>query len=129
MKKAWVKYLCDPIDGSAMKLVSVSKVENGYIVNGVLKSKSNHTYNIKNGVPILLNKKTQEKSSVDSFAYEWNEFDFDYGKKGWLQGVVKPALGSTKYFKGKVIADCGSGSGRQSLWMAKAGAKFVFSFE
>lgn len=129
MKKEWVKYLCDPVDKSDLVLSSVSKVVDGYIVTGSLKSRSGKVYKIKNGVPVFLNKKTQEVSSVDSFAYEWNEFDFDYGKKGWVHDVVNPTLGSTKYFKGKVIADCGAGSGRQSLWMAKAGAKFVFSFE
>ncbi len=129
MKEEWVKYLCDPVDRSDLVLSSVSKIVDGYIVTGILKSRSNNVYKIINGVPILLNKKTQEVSSVDSFAYEWNDFDFDYGKKGWVEDVVKPTLLSTNYFKGKVIADCGAGSGRQSSWMAKAGAKFVFSFE
>ena len=38
-------------------------------------------------------------------------------------------MGSTKYFKNKTIVDCGAGSGWQSLWMAQAGAKFIFSIE
>lgn len=129
MKEEWVKYLCDPVDKSDLVLNSVSKVIDGYIVTGVLKSRSGKVYKIKNGVPILLNKNTQKISSVDSFSYEWNEFDFDYGKKGWIKDIVNPALGNIKYFNGKVISDCGAGSGRQSLWMAKAGAKFVFSLE
>lgn len=129
MKKEWVKYLCDPVDNSKLKLSSVTKIVDGYILTGLLKSRSGRTYKIRNGVPILLNKKTQEVSSVDSFAYEWNEFDFDYGKKGWIEGIVKPTVSKSKYFAGKVIVDCGAGSGRQSLWMAKAGAKFVFSLE
>lgn len=43
--------------------------------------------------------------------------------------MVRPSIGGLKYFKNKVIVDCGAGSGRQSLWMARAGARFVFSLE
>ncbi|MCX6706396.1 MAG: class I SAM-dependent methyltransferase, partial [Candidatus Woesebacteria bacterium] len=99
------------------------------VISGVLKSRSGNKYPVRKGVPILLNRYTQPVKTVDSFAYEWEQFDFDYGKKGWLEDVVKPGVGGLNYFKNKVIIDCGSGSGRQSLWMAQAGAKLVFSLE
>lgn len=129
MRQEWVKYLCDPIDKTSLKIDRVFEKKGRDILFGTLKSKSGNVYNIKEGVPILLCRYTQSVKTVDSFEYEWKKFDFDYGKKGWIQDIVKPILGSTKYFKNKIIVDCGAGSGRQSLWMAQAGAKFVFSIE
>lgn len=129
MKKEWVKYVCDPVDKTDLNIYSISKRDNDEIISGLLKSKSGNFYKIKNGVPILLTKSTQTVESVDSFEYEWNEFDFDYGKKGWLEDIVAPTLGTTDYFKDKIVVDCGAGSGRQSYWMAQSGAKFVFCLE
>lgn len=129
MRKEWVKYLCDPIDKTNLKVDRIIKKNGSNILLGTLKSKSGNIYNIKEGVPILLNRRTQPVKTVDSFAYEWEQFDFDYGEKGWLEDVVRPSVGNLKYFKNKVVVDCGAGSGRQSLWMARAGAKFVFSIE
>ena len=129
MLREWVRYLCDPIDKTSLKIDEVIEKKGHDILFGTLKSRSGNRYSIKEGIPILLNRRTQPIRTVDSFAYEWENFDFDYGKKGWLQDVVRPTLGSAKYFKNKVILDCGAGSGRQSLWMAQAGAKFIFSIE
>jgi len=129
MLQEWIKYLCDPIDKTSLKIDKVIKKKGRDILFGTLKNKSGNIYKIKEGVPMLLNRQTQSIRTVDSFAYEWENFDFDYGKKGWFQNIVKPVLGGTEYFKGKIIIDCGAGSGRQSLWMTQAGAKFVFSVE
>ncbi len=125
----WTKYLCDPVDKSSLSIDKIIEKKGDEIITGVLKSRSGHIYRIVEGVPVLLNRYTQSTKSVDSFAYEWENFDFDYGKKGWLSDVVRPVLGNVKYFKNKTIIDCGAGSGRQSLWIAEAGAKFVFSIE
>ena len=78
MKREWVEYLCDPIDKSDFKINSISKKSGDDIISGVLKSKSGNFYKIKDGVPILLTKETQSVESVESFEYEWEEFDFDY---------------------------------------------------
>lgn len=129
MLKKWLKYICDPIDKTNLEFLEITKNKGNDVISGTLKSKSGHMYKIRNGVPILINNFTQSTSSVESFAYEWNTFDFDYGKNGWIQDIVKPVVGTTRYFKNKIIVDCGAGSGRQSLWMAEAGAKFVFSIE
>ncbi|QQG42247.1 MAG: class I SAM-dependent methyltransferase [Candidatus Woesebacteria bacterium] len=129
MLKKWTKYLCDPVDKSPLKIVKIIEKKGNDVIAGTLKSKSGRIYQIKDGIPILLNRYTQSVKSVASFAYEWDEFDFDYGKKSWLTDIVKPTLGSTKFFKNKTIIDCGSGSGRQSLWMSQAGAKLIFSLE
>ena len=129
MRKEWVRYLCDPIDKTNLKIDKIFKINGSNILFGTLRSESGNIYSIKEGVPILLNRHTQPVRTVDSFAYEWEQFDFDYGKKGWQEDVVRPSVGGLKYFKNKVIVDCGAGSGQQSLWMAQAGAKFVFSLE
>ena len=129
MLREWVRYLCDPIDKTSLKIDEVIEKKGHDILFGTLKSRSGNRYSIKEGIPRLMNRHTQPVMTVDSFAYEWENFDFDYGKKGWLQDIVRPILGSTKYFKNKTILDCGAGSGRQSLWMAQAGAKFIFSIE
>lgn len=129
MLKKWIKYLCDPIDKTNLEFLEITKNKGNDVISGTLKSKSGHMYKIRNGVPILINNFTQPTSSVESFAYEWNTFDFDFGKNGWIQDIVKPVIGTKMYFKNKIIVDCGAGSGRQSLWMAEAGAKFVFSLE
>lgn len=129
MKKTWVKYLCDPLDKSNIRIHKIFLEKGGYIISGKLKSKSGNIYEIKNGVPIMVNSFSQKVDSVGSFEYEWKTFDFDFGKKGWKKDIVYPILGGTKYFYGKTIIDCGAGSGRQSLWMAEAGAKFIFSVE
>lgn len=129
MRQEWVKYLCDPIDKTSLKIDNVIAKKGRDILFGTLKSKSGNVYAIKEGVPILLNHRTQSTETVDSFAHEWKGFDFDYGKNGWVKDIVRPVLGGTKYFKNKIIIDCGSGSGRQSQWMAEAGAKFIFCIE
>lgn len=129
MKQEWIKYICDPVDKTSLNIDKIFEKKGQYIIFGTLKSKSGNIYNIREGIPILLNRHTQSVRTVESFAYEWKTFDFDYGKKSWLQDVVRPVLGSIKYFKSKTIIDCGAGSGRQTLWMAQAGAKFVFSIE
>lgn len=129
MIKRWIKYLCDPVDKSSLEIDKITKRNGNDVIFGTLRSKSGRTYKIKNGVPVLLNRYTQPTKSVDSFAYEWESFDYDYGKKSWIRDIVKPVLGSVEYFRNKIVIDCGAGSGRQSLWIAEAGAKFVFSIE
>lgn len=129
MKKRWLKYICDPIDKSNLEIHSVLKKRGDGIITGFLKSKTGNLYKIKNGVPVLLTKTTQSIESVASFGYEWNEFDFDFGKEGWLKDVITPIGRKTNFFRDKVIVDCGAGSGRQSRWMMEMNAKFVFCVE
>lgn len=129
MKKEWVKYLRDPVDGTRLTLSPESNVADGRISTGILVSRSGNKYKIKKGVPILLTKDTQPIETVESFAYEWEEFDFEHGKDGWLKNIIKPSIETTGYFKDKVVVDCGAGSGRQSRWMAEYGAKLVLCIE
>lgn len=130
MKKEWLKYLVDPVDQTRLNFgQNLKNDKDGLIESGSLISKSGHKYKIKNGVPILLTRKGQTVSSVESFAYEWEHFDFDFGKQGWLKNIVKPVLRTPSYFKNKVIIECGTGSGRHARWMAEYGAKLVISVE
>lgn len=128
MKPAWIDLLCDPIDGTKLKLVDPF-VKKGHIVSGKLLSRSGNIYKIKEGIPILLPPSAQSLDSVKSFAFEWDEWGFLFAKKSWLEDIIKPLLGSESKFKGKVVVDAGAGSGAQSLWMAQAGAKLIISLE
>ena len=128
MKSAWVKILCDPVDGTKLKLVD-SIIEKGNIVGGKLFGDSGNVYPIKEGIPILLPPGTQSLDSVESFAFEWDEWGYLFAKKNWLENNIRPLLGTESAFKDKIIVDAGAGSGAQSRWMAEAGAKLVISLE
>lgn len=127
MKPAWINLLCDPVDGTKLKLINPS-IKNGRIVSGKLLGKTGNIYKIKNGIPILLPKSAQSVDSVNSFAFEWDEWGYPSPKKIWLE-TMKPILGTETKFKGKVAVDAGAGSGAHSRWMAEAGAKLVISLE
>lgn len=130
MKNYWLKYLKDPADGSTLNLEKKSISTNSKeISHGNLISKTKNTYKIVKGVVILLTNKTQTLKSVESFAYEWEQFGFLFAKETWLNDLIKPLVGSDKFFKGKVVVDAGAGAGAQSRWMIEAGARFVFSLE
>lgn len=128
MKPAWIKLLCDPMDGKKLTLVN-PVIKKGRIVSGKLVSSSGRVYRIKEGIPILLPPGAQSINSVKSFAFEWDEWGYLFAKKNWLKNNIRPLLGTESKFKGKVIVDAGAGSGAQSRWMAEAGAKMIISLE
>ncbi len=128
MKSAWIDILCDPVDGTKLKLVN-PVIKKGHIVSGKLLGGSGNSYLIKEGIPILLPHGTQSLDSVKSFAFEWNEWGYLFAKKNWLKNNIKPLLDKESEFKDKIIVDAGAGSGAQSRWMAEAGAKLVVSLE
>jgi len=128
MKPAWIDLLCDPIDGTKLKLVN-PLIKKGHIVSGNLVGRSGSVYKIKEGIPILLPPSAQSTSSVESFAFEWDEWGYLFAKKNWLKNNIRPLLGTESEFKGKTIVDAGAGSGAQSRWMAESGAKLVISLE
>jgi len=66
--------------------------------------------------------------SPDRFGYEWNRYSEiipDYEKQflKWIFPLSK------KSFKNKKVLDAGCGTGRNSFWPLKYGAKEVFSFD
>ena len=128
MKADWINLLCDPIDGTKLKLVN-SVIKKGHIVSGKLIGRSGKIYHIKMGIPILLPPSSQSLNSVESFAFEWNEWGYLFAKKNWLKNNIRPFLGKESEFKDKIIVDAGAGSGAQSRWMAEEGAKLVISLE
>lgn len=128
MKLAWIDMLCDPVDGTKLKLVN-PVIKKGHIVSGKLLGGSGNFYRIKEGIPILLPPSAQSTSSVESFAFEWDEWGYLFAKKNWLKNNIRPLLGTESAFKDKIIVDAGAGSGAQSRWMAEAGAKLVISLE
>lgn len=128
MKRAWVDLLCDPKDGTKLKLVE-PVIKNGRILSGKLIGNSGNVYIIKEGIPIMLTPDAQSLDSVESFAFEWNEWGYLFAKKNWLKNNILPILKTEKVFKNKIIVDAGAGSGAPSRWMAEAGAKLVISLE
>lgn len=128
MKPAWIDLLFDPIDGKKLKLVN-PLIKKGRIMSGKLVGRSGNVYRIKEGIPILIPPGAQSISSVESFAFEWDEWGYLFAKSNWLKNNIRPLLGKESKFKGKIVVDAGAGSGAQSRWMAEAGAKLVISLE
>lgn len=128
MKSAWIDILSDPIDGKKLKFVQ-PVIKNGRIISGKLLGGSGRVFKIKQGIPILLPPDSQSLDSVESFAFEWNQWGYRFAKNNWLKNNILPLLGKETAFKDKIIIDTGAGSGAQSRWMAEAGAKFVISLE
>lgn len=128
MKSAWIKLICDPTDGSKLELANPI-IKKGHIVSGKLIGSSGSVYSIEDGIPILLPPCAQSTGSVESFAFEWDEWGYLFAKKNWLKNNIWPLLGRESEFKGKTIVDAGAGSGAQSRWMAEAGARLVISLE
>jgi len=128
MKLAWIDMLCDPVDRTKLRLVD-PVIKEGHIVSGKLLGRSGSIYRIKDGIPILLPHDAQSLGSVESFAFEWDEWGYLFAKKNWLKNNIRPLLGTESAFRGKIIVDAGAGSGAQSRWMAEAGAKLVISLE
>lgn len=120
-------FLCDPVDGSALRLGNPSYDEVGNIVSGKLISESGRTYDIRAGIPRFV--ETSATGDVESFGDEWNYFNFDAFKLNWLTHTIKNSFGSTDVFKGKVVIDAGAGSGMQTYWISQAGAEHVIALE
>src|SRR5947209_2526075 len=128
MKLEWLPLLCDPYDGSTLRLENSSQ-ENGRVVEGFLVSTNGRRYPIRKGIPIFLTEDMQSTSSVASFAYEWDEFGFLFARNGWLTDLINPLVDTPDFFKGKIVVDAGAGSGAQLRWMVELGAEFVYSLE
>lgn len=128
MKRIWVDMLCDPLDGSKL-ILSHPVIKKGHIVKGKLLGRSGNVYPIKDGIPILIPHNAQSLNSVESFAFEWDEWGYLFAKKNWLKNNILPLIDTEETFKNKIIVDAGAGSGAQSRWMAEAGAKLVISLE
>lgn len=130
--KSWaLEYLACPVSNSALLLVA-TKTDGDEIIEGYLTSQEGRRYEIIDGVPrfsAIADISVQTASSVESFGYEWNTLNFDLFHTNWIEHIVKRNFGTTDFFKGKIILDCGAGSGMHSRWMIEAGAKRVISLE
>jgi len=131
--RTWaLDYLGCPVTGGPLNLVDPHLAEDGEIVAGTLVSEEGRRYPIVDGVPRFTEAaglQTQSAESVESFGFEWNTLNFDMFQANWLEHIVTRNFGSTDFFKGKVILDCGAGSGMHSRWMIEAGAARVISLE
>lgn len=119
--------LCDPDTRAPLSLKDPIYDTNGKIISGVLATPKGKTYPIINGIPRFV--PAQLKASVESFGDEWNYFNFIDFKASWLNHTIKNTFVSPEAFKGKVVIDCGAGSGSQTLWMLESGAKHVIALE
>ena len=129
MKIELLAYLCDPVDKSELTLCEPIFAADGSVEAGMLVSPSGRAYTIKGGVPRFVDTEGELGKSVTSFGDEWNHFNFDDFKTNWLNHTVENTFGSVAAFAGKVVVDCGAGSGMQTKWIAEAGAKHVIALE
>jgi 2-polyprenyl-3-methyl-5-hydroxy-6-metoxy-1,4-benzoquinol methylase len=129
VKKAWLQHLCDPYDGSDLSLTGIAREDNERVYEATLVSATGRRYPVRNGIPAFLTLDFQAKESVESFAYEWNQFGFDFAKEGWLADICRPLVDDDSFFRGKTVVDAGAGSGAQTRWMAEGGAALIFSLE
>lgn len=120
-------YLCDPVDRSPISLLDPVYASDGSITAGRLVSAAGRSYPIIDGVPRFV--ATEAGRSVKSFGDEWNYFNFDEFRRNWLDHTVKNTFGGPEHFSGKLVVDCGAGSGMQTKWMALAGARHVVALE
>jgi uncharacterized protein YbaR (Trm112 family) len=123
-----LKYLCDPADGSDLRLSAETVIINERVETGELVSANGTRYLIKNGVPRFL-PNAETNDSVVSFGNEWNHFNYDGFKANWLKHIAEGGFGSTDYFKDKLIVDCAAGSGMHAEWMSEYGASHVIALE
>jgi len=128
VKRSLMEFLCDPVDQSELEIRDEILYPDGTIKSGVLASKGGREYLITEGIPRFVSS-LQIKGAVKSFGDEWNYFNYDLFKANWLNHVVKNTFGGTSVFKGKIVVDCGAGSGMQSRWMAESGAERVIALE
>lgn len=129
MKREWLQYLGDPHDLSPLQFEGDIEERDGRVVTATLVSASGRRYPVRQGIPVFVAPEFQAKESVASFAYEWNEFGFDFAKEGWLGDICRPLVGDQRFFEGKLCVDAGAGSGAQTRWMAEGGAKLIFSLD
>ena len=123
-----LEYLCDPADGSDLRLSAETVVVNDWVETGDLVSANGASYPIKNGVPRFLSA-YETSDSVVSFGDEWNHFNYDGFKANWIKHIAEGAFGSTDYFRDKLIVDCAAGSGMHTKWMSEYGASHVIALE
>lgn len=127
MNSELLKYLCDPVDKSELALIDPVFGRDGSVESGWLASTGGRRYPIRKGVPRFVGE--DRNAAVESFGDEWNYFNFDQFKLNWLVHAIQNTFGGLEVFRGKVVVDCGAGSGMQSRWMAEAGASHVISLE
>jgi len=128
MNISLLEYLCDPYDKSELALVDGVFSRDGVVESGKLVSAGGRCFEIRNGVPRFIDADPLSES-VDSFGDEWNYFNFDSFRDNWLNHTIRNTFGSLDAFKGKVVLDCGAGSGMQTKWIAQAGAQHVIALE
>jgi uncharacterized protein YbaR (Trm112 family) len=128
MKIRLLDFICCPLDQSELQLIDPIYDSDGDIFSGLLVSKGGNKYPIRNGIPRFVDDDPKVKSVI-SFGDEWNYFNFDDFESNWLTHTIKNTFGTVNFFNGKLVVDCGAGSGMQTKWIHKAGAEYVIALE
>lgn len=123
-----LEFLCDPISKDPLDLKNARTDGSGNIVSGALHGTSGYVYPILNGIPRFTSTAGSQKGT-EPFGDQWNHFNFTDFYSNWLHHTVANTFGSTTVFRDRIVVDAGAGSGAQSLWILRCGAKHVIALE
>jgi SAM-dependent methyltransferase len=105
-------------------------VDNTNLINGKLVDKNDRsrTYQIKKGIPRMLDNSEQNYS--DNFGLQWNKFKkTQFDSHSGLNITEERFWNTTKWnsakLKGKIILEAGSGAGRFTEILVKTGATII----
>jgi ubiquinone/menaquinone biosynthesis C-methylase UbiE len=126
MRRDILPLLCDPRSGDTLAL-EIKTADGDDVIEGFLVAPSGARYPIINRIPRFVEPALYE--GVRSFGDQWNHFNYTDFKQNWLDHTVANTFGTIEAFRGKMIVNCGGGSGSQSLWMLEAGARQVIMLE
>jgi ubiquinone/menaquinone biosynthesis C-methylase UbiE len=110
-------YIVDPYTKSNIKIKD----------KNVLSSES-HKYELNRGIPVLIDEnKINEhlRNQIKYFEDEMTDTFHEYQIEEWQKNYVNLFLDNFPDVKGKLILDCGSGSGYLSIELAKRGALVI----
>ncbi|MCX7641840.1 MAG: methyltransferase domain-containing protein [Elusimicrobiales bacterium] len=112
--------------------IKTNEVREEHIISGLLScNKCGEIYEIKNGIPIMLDKSiTNEinKETSNRFGYQWQKFSniesfYEEQFLRWIYPLKK------NDFKDKIILDAGCGKGRHLFFVSNWGCKIIFGID
>jgi SAM-dependent methyltransferase len=132
MKQRLLQYLICPSCGGEIRLLAVTREEEGEILDGALNCVScSRQFPIVRGVPRfaeLSRIEADKAATASNFGWQWQHFtqeDEQYDEQflGWI-APVKP-----EFFTGKVILEGGCGKGRHTQLAARWGAREIIGVD
>lgn len=132
MKRSLLDYLACPSCDGTYTLLSVSKEENGEVLEAVLESSCcKKTVPVLRGVPRFVGSgdiTADQAHTAENFGWQWQHFtqeDERYAEQflGWITPV------KAEFFKDKLVLEGGCGKGRHTRLAAHWGAKAVVAVD